>query len=155
MARQGLSETGEYAVLSPTRTVTERLSSITHSGVEDGEDQLAFDGYQGMLTSEVRAPPTQEYADFLEAVGVRMADPPFNSPMSEGDVVSSYSGLMHDAVLLYAHGLTEAMAQGVDPDDGHAVSVIMRTVEFEGIGGRIVLDERGDRKLDYTVYNYR
>ncbi|KAG9355097.1 hypothetical protein JZ751_001810 [Albula glossodonta] len=57
----------------------------------------------------------------------------------------------HDALLLYALALHEAMKNGINKRDGLQITHRMWNRTFEGIAGQVSIDENGDRNGDFTV----
>ena len=66
--------------------------------------------------------------------------------------VSSFAGVLHDAVLLYAHAVAAVLQQGSSPGDTEAMLAAMKNASFDGITGRVQLDpETGDRLIGTQV----
>lgn len=57
----------------------------------------------------------------------------------------------HDALLLYALALHDAMKSGYSKKNGTEVTSRMRNRTFEGIAGQVSMDTNGDRDGDFSV----
>nr|XP_014345919.1 PREDICTED: atrial natriuretic peptide receptor 3 [Latimeria chalumnae] len=57
----------------------------------------------------------------------------------------------HDAVLLYALALHEALKKGYNKKDGEKIVQQMWNRSFEGIAGQVSIDDNGDRYGDFSV----
>ena len=58
--------------------------------------------------------------------------------------------MVHDAVLLWAYGVNKTLEQGGSADDGFAVSKNIINTTFDGLTGKVALNENGDRYMDFT-----
>ncbi|KAJ3604421.1 hypothetical protein NHX12_029162 [Muraenolepis orangiensis] len=57
----------------------------------------------------------------------------------------------HDALLLYAIALHEAMKSGYSKKDGAQITARMWNRTFEGIAGQVSMDANGDRDQDFSI----
>ncbi|XP_057688921.1 atrial natriuretic peptide receptor 3 isoform X1 [Corythoichthys intestinalis] len=57
----------------------------------------------------------------------------------------------HDALLLYAIALKEAMKSGYSKKNGLEITSRMRNRTFEGIAGQVSMDDNGDRNGDFSL----
>ena len=64
-------------------------------------------------------------------------------------------GLLYDAVLLWAYGVNKTLEQGYPPDDGTIVTKNIINTTFQGITGKIKLNEVGDRFPDERFVIYK
>ncbi len=64
---------------------------------------------------------------------------------------TAFAANMYDAVLLYAQAARSTVSRQSDP--GSVIRAMMRT-SFDGMTGRVELDERGDMKESIRVMNY-
>ena len=79
----------------------------------------------------------------------------FNSTVSPDSVDLAVSAALHDAIMLYAHAATKVLSEGGNLQDGEAVTKAVRSTEFVGAGGQVViLDKSGDRTVSYGLMNY-
>ena len=62
-----------------------------------------------------------------------------------------FSGLTHDAVLLWAHGVNKTIKQGYSLNDGIRVARNIFNSTITGITGDIVIDANGDRLQNFKV----
>ncbi|KAF7705386.1 hypothetical protein HF521_020672 [Silurus meridionalis] len=70
--------------------------------------------------------------------------------------VSPYSCYLHDAVLLYAMALKEALKDGKDLHNGRDVLQKLKDkndIRFYGASGFVHFDEYGERNTDYSLYD--
>uniref|UniRef100_A0A3Q3RRB3 Guanylate cyclase n=1 Tax=Mastacembelus armatus TaxID=205130 RepID=A0A3Q3RRB3_9TELE len=98
-----------------------------------------------------KAYDSYEYYDFFEQVFQRLKEHPFQSNLTSEKEVSPYSAYLHDAVLLYAMGLKEVLKDGKDPHDGQQLT--LQTLETLWASGLVHFDEKGERNLDYSIYD--
>ena len=54
------------------------------------------------------------------------------------------SGYIHDAVLLWAYGVNKTLEHGHSPDDGLKFTENVFNMTFEGITGKVFINEKGD-----------
>nr|XP_020472207.1 guanylate cyclase 2G-like [Monopterus albus] len=97
-----------------------------------------------------------EYYDFFEQVFQRLRGHPFWSNLTSDREISPYSAYLHDAVLLYAMGLKEVLKDGKDPQDGRQLLQTLKNknnFRFNGASGLVHFDEKGERNLDYSIYD--
>ena len=59
--------------------------------------------------------------------------------------------MAHDAVLLWAYGVNKTLEQGYAPNDGVRVTNNIINSTIQGVTGKIVIDENGDRLRDFKV----
>ena len=78
----------------------------------------------------------------------------FNISLSADSVDLTYSVALHDAIMLYAHAATKVLSEEGNLHDGKAVANAIRSTTFEGVGGRVALNQHGDRIESYEVMNY-
>ena len=57
-------------------------------------------------------------------------------------------GMVHDAVLQWAYGANKTMEEGHDLADGVKVTQNILNSTFQGIMGKVKVDEFGDRQPD-------
>ncbi|XP_068167168.1 atrial natriuretic peptide receptor 3 isoform X2 [Antennarius striatus] len=67
-----------------------------------------------------------------------------------GDVNMFVEGF-HDAMLLYAVALHEAMKSGYSKENGSEITSRMWNRTFEGIAGQVSIDDNGDRNGDFSL----
>ncbi|XP_066511054.1 atrial natriuretic peptide receptor 3-like isoform X2 [Hoplias malabaricus] len=65
--------------------------------------------------------------------------------------VNIFMEAFHDALLLYALALDEAMKSGFSKKNGTEISHRMWNRTFEGIAGQVSMDANGDRNGDFSV----
>ena len=57
--------------------------------------------------------------------------------------------------MLYAHAATKVLSEGGNLNNGKVLTAAVRSTAIAGIGGNVVLDERGDRIESYEVTDYK
>ncbi|XP_030633042.1 atrial natriuretic peptide receptor 3 [Chanos chanos] len=67
------------------------------------------------------------------------------------DNVNMFIEGFHDALLLYGSALKEAKKNNYTKKDGLEITHRMWNKSFEGIAGRVFIDENGDREGDFSV----
>jgi len=127
---------------------------------DDGRDEEALRAFDGVLSSTLYKPPATgsdgkptAYTKLTERVVAAQRAEGFN--VASVDDVSPFMGYLYDAVFLYAHVLNAMRASGGDPYDGRAMRKLLSTIEFEGVTGRLHLDDAGDNSPSYMVLNFR
>uniref|UniRef100_A0ABM0MYI1 guanylate cyclase n=1 Tax=Saccoglossus kowalevskii TaxID=10224 RepID=A0ABM0MYI1_SACKO len=122
----------------------------------DGRDNDAIEAFNYVLLMAPTPFNGQEYDNFLESVASKMADSPFNIPRENiTKIDGTYASYLHDAVLGYAITLDEMLQQGGNPRDGRLFRQILPTVSFTGLTGHVTFDNNGDRRQDYSLYDFR
>ncbi|XP_067653292.1 atrial natriuretic peptide receptor 1-like [Haliotis asinina] len=59
----------------------------------------------------------------------------------------------YDAIVIYAAVINETLAQGGDPTDGIGVTRRMWNRTFNGIGGRVSINDNGDKYTDFNLFD--
>ncbi|CAK6976229.1 atrial natriuretic peptide receptor 3 [Scomber scombrus] len=108
----------------------------------------------------------QAYASLNTVTLLRTVKPEFENFSMEMKTSSEKEGLhdckdcgnvnmfvegFHDAMLLYAIALHEAMKNGYSKKNGTEITSHMRNRTFEGIAGQVSMDGNGDREGDFSV----
>ncbi|GIY98586.1 atrial natriuretic peptide receptor 1 [Caerostris extrusa] len=65
--------------------------------------------------------------------------------------VNTFVTAFHEAVLLYSIALNETLAEGYTVSNGSIIIQKMWNRTFEGITGKVTIDENGDRDADYSI----
>ncbi|RWS25010.1 atrial natriuretic peptide receptor 1-like isoform X3 [Leptotrombidium deliense] len=65
--------------------------------------------------------------------------------------VNSFVTAFHEAVVLYAIALNEAISEGYYVTNGTVITQKMWNRTFEGITGNVSVNENGDRNVDYSM----
>jgi hypothetical protein len=128
-----------------------------------GADAFAADGPESAEAAKAAmngwvyfAPSNTAPAAFFDRV--REATRAHFSPQPGGDVghedalSSPFAANMYDAVMLYALALAAATDLGRSPN-GEFVAKAMRNVSFDGMTGRVELDENGDMRESIGAMN--
>ncbi|RWS01832.1 atrial natriuretic peptide receptor 1-like isoform X3, partial [Dinothrombium tinctorium] len=65
--------------------------------------------------------------------------------------VNTFVTAFHEAVIIYATALNEALNEGYSVTNGTVITQKMWNRTFEGITGNVSIDQNGDRKVDYSL----
>lgn len=65
--------------------------------------------------------------------------------------VNAFVTAFHEAVLLYSLALNETLEAGYTAANGSIIIQKMWNRTFEGITGKVTIDENGDRDADYSI----
>ncbi|XP_015754056.1 PREDICTED: atrial natriuretic peptide receptor 1-like [Acropora digitifera] len=125
-------------------------------GGNDGRDQEACKAFEGIMDISNYVPSNQKYKMFEESVRQKM--PLFaglGHSMNASEEVDSYAGFLHDAVVLYALAVHDALQNGENFTDGQTFLKYLTNRSFEGISGSIYIDSHGDRSLSLQLKNFQ
>ncbi|XP_044174474.1 atrial natriuretic peptide receptor 1-like [Acropora millepora] len=125
-------------------------------GGNDGRDQDACKAFEGIMDISNYVPSDQKYKMFEESVRQKM--PLFaglGHHMPANEEVDSYAGFLHDAVVLYALAVHDALQNGENFTDGQTFLKYLTNRSFEGISGYIYIDSHGDRSLSLQLKNFQ
>ncbi|ELU09194.1 hypothetical protein CAPTEDRAFT_202808 [Capitella teleta] len=126
----------------------------------DERDRQAMQAFQAVFHVTLAALSNSEVNEFRKEVARRMRLPPWNEYVSKyvdvwemldfpmGD---KYSPFLYDAIRLYAISLNETIVKGMDFRSGEDIQANMKAKVFDGMTGRIVLDDIADREPDYWI----
>nr|XP_006823588.1 PREDICTED: guanylate cyclase 2G-like [Saccoglossus kowalevskii] len=150
--RLGLTQSGDYLFLTIDGARAKYAGNNWRS--EDGNDEEYAEAFKALFVVDIEQYENDRYHAFMEEVRVRLTEPPWYSNLTDVSMVSRHSPYLYDAVLLYAWTLREVLSHGEDPYDGRNFLVRMRDVVFEGMSGRVSIDQNGDRNQDYVMYSF-
>ncbi|XP_068594654.1 atrial natriuretic peptide receptor 3 [Brachionichthys hirsutus] len=91
-----------------------------------------------------------EFENFSMEMTKSMKKAAFHGCKDCGDVNMFVEGF-HDAMLLYAIALHEAMKNGYSKENGTEITSHMWNRTFEGIAGQVSIDDNGDRNGDFSL----
>ena len=57
-------------------------------------------------------------------------------------------GFVHDAMLQWAYGVNKSLEKGQSPDDGVSVTNNILNLTYQGITGKVAVNQYGDRQSD-------
>lgn len=123
---------------------------------DDGRDQDACKAFEGVMDISNYVPSDQNYKTFERSVRQKMplfAGLGYHMPSDEE--VDSHASFLHDAVVLYALAVHDAIQKGDNFSDGRTLVKYMTNRSFEGISGSIYIDEKGDRSLTLQIKNFQ
>ncbi|KAK3094983.1 hypothetical protein FSP39_008731 [Pinctada imbricata] len=115
----------------------------------DSSDQIAMDAYEALLIVTLMKPNTTEFVDFENEVKTAAKDK-YGYDYGHYDV-NPFVTAYHDAFLIYGDVVNETIADGGDIFDGENITGKMRNRTFDGITGKLRIDENGDRETDFTL----
>ncbi|XP_026996254.2 guanylate cyclase 2G isoform X2 [Tachysurus fulvidraco] len=153
--RQSLMN-GEYVFLVVQQfEVSGNVDNLWKAALSNNS-QRALKAFDMVFVIAEKSYEGYDYYDFFERVHERLKGAPFYSNLSSDREVSPYSSYLHDAVLLYAMALKEALKDGKDPHNGRDVLKKLRdknSIRFYGASGLVHFDENGERNTDYSLYD--
>ncbi|CAJ0577134.1 unnamed protein product, partial [Mesorhabditis spiculigera] len=137
---KAITETGDY-----------RDIWVDVNKPSDGRDLEALEAFQKtFVVSDLMnyGSYTDAVKQFEEQVIIRMADPPFNCTAGCSNEVykraSTYSGQLHDAVLLYGYAANKTLGQGISLRNGSSI-LENADMTFEGVTGTVIISSNGTR----------
>nr|XP_006814972.1 PREDICTED: atrial natriuretic peptide receptor 1-like [Saccoglossus kowalevskii] len=151
---KGYLISGEYVFI-----VVERLTMSAYegtawlTGVETRRDDLAR-ALKSLLVLEMVNTDETVFNTFAKEVMASFLEPPWYMNITDVSGVNSISTYLYDATLLYAYTLHRVRINGGDPYDGRNFFKEMQQVDFQGLTGRITIDENGDRNQDFWLLNF-
>ncbi|KAI5103340.1 guanylate cyclase 2G-like isoform X1, partial [Silurus meridionalis] len=153
--KQGLMS-GEYVFLLIQQfEVSGNVDNLLKTAMS-GNSQRALKAFDMVFVLAEKSYEGYDYYDFFERVHERLKGAPFYSNLSSDREVSPYSCYLHDAVLLYAMALKEALKDGKDLHNGRDVLQKLKDkndIRFYGASGFVHFDEYGERNTDYSLYD--
>eukprot|EP00013_Stygamoeba_regulata_P003878 CAMPEP_0177633018 /NCGR_PEP_ID=MMETSP0447-20121125/2611_1 /TAXON_ID=0 /ORGANISM="Stygamoeba regulata, Strain BSH-02190019" /LENGTH=700 /DNA_ID=CAMNT_0019134645 /DNA_START=138 /DNA_END=2237 /DNA_ORIENTATION=- len=122
---------------------------------DDGRDDEAFAAADGTISIFTAISTTKQFKTLEDQIReVMMRD--YNVSSSELETLNSSAGYLYDAIYLYARAVVAAKEAGVDYRNGTALRIVqIDDVSFDGITGRVDLDESGDNLQSFDVGNFR
>ncbi|KAK2155084.1 hypothetical protein NP493_2110g00010 [Ridgeia piscesae] len=117
----------------------------------DADDAKARVAYEALLRIglyESKSPLFDEFSRELK----RRALVEYGFDYGE-EKVNFFAGAFRDAVHLYGIALNETLEAGEDPTDGHTFTHTMWNRNFVGVTDKVFIDDNGDRKTSFTVYD--
>ncbi|CAH1773110.1 unnamed protein product [Owenia fusiformis] len=115
----------------------------------------AKDAFQSLLHVTVASVKTPKSDAFREQMATEMRKPPWNwnTNIFGGDIKGSmFSLFLHDAVYLYLLALNATISNGLDYKNGSMIFAMAKEMEFDGMSGRVVLDDQGEREPDFWIW---
>ncbi|GFR70172.1 guanylate cyclase [Elysia marginata] len=116
----------------------------------DARNAAARKAYESLMTVTLRQPTSPKYKQFSKDVKAKAAQIYPNFTYGDEEV-NSFVGAFYDAVILYAHALNETIEAGGNVTDGINITRRMWNRTFDGITGKVSIDENGDRNADYSL----
>ncbi|OAF64940.1 Mitochondrial FAD-linked sulfhydryl oxidase erv1, partial [Intoshia linei] len=106
-------------------------------------NDLAKNAYKALFEIRLKTPDTKEYAELS-----RLYESEGNA-----DQINSITSGFYDAVLLYAITINETISEGKIYSNGTYVNNKLWNKSFDGITGKVTINENGDRNSDYSLLN--
>ncbi|KAK3708696.1 hypothetical protein RRG08_010848 [Elysia crispata] len=149
----------QYIMLQPLRLTISIVDFSSHNATvrpwfrpndTATRNAAARKAYESLMTVTLRQPTSPKYKQFSKAVKAKAAKIYPNFTYGDEEV-NSFVGAFYDAVILYAHALNETIEAGGNVSDGINITRRMWNRTFEGITGKVSIDENGDRNADYSL----
>ncbi|KAM3842290.1 atrial natriuretic peptide receptor 3-like [Diretmus argenteus] len=116
----------------------------------DKYDNEARQAYAALNTVTLLRTVKPEFENFSMEVKQSIQKAGFHDCNDCGSINMFVEGF-HDALLLYAIALYEAMKNGYSKKDGAEITSRMWNRTFEGIAGQVSMDVNGDRNGDFSL----
>ncbi|CAL8348221.1 unnamed protein product [Lota lota] len=116
----------------------------------DKLDTEARQAYASLNTVTLLKTVKPEFENFSMEVNKSIQKAHFADCQDCGSINMFLEGF-HDALLLYAIALHEAMKKGYSKKDGAQITAHMWNRTFEGIAGQVSMDANGDRDQDFSI----
>lgn len=116
----------------------------------DKFDTEARQAYASLNTVTLLKTVKPEFENFSMEVKKSIQKAGFHDCQDCGSINMFVEGF-HDALLLYAIALHEAMKDGYSKRHGAQITARMRNRTFEGIAGQVSMDTNGDRDQDFSI----
>ncbi|KAK0150210.1 Atrial natriuretic peptide receptor 3 [Merluccius polli] len=128
------------------------VSSYGNGSWKKGDkfDNEARQAYASLNTVTLLKTVKPEFENFSMEVKKSIQKADFNDCQDCGSINMFVEGF-HDALLLYAIALHEAMKNGYNKKDGAQITARMWNRTFEGIAGPVSMDANGDRDQDFSI----
>ncbi|KAG8135625.1 hypothetical protein E2320_008637 [Naja naja] len=122
------------------------------------ENIRILDAYQSVFLIALRSyREYKNYSDFMKELHDKLKEKQSSYNLfSLQEELNSYAAYLHDAVLLYASTVKEMSEDKKDFLDGRALINTLKgynRTPLYGITGPVHIDELGERKMDYSVYD--
>ncbi|XP_071510210.1 atrial natriuretic peptide receptor 1-like [Diadema antillarum] len=118
----------------------------------DERDADAKLAYEALMTIRVFEPTSEEYRQFeREVAAIQRRD--FN--ISGQDMGSNIflASAFYDVMILYSLAVNETLADGGDVYDGHSLTRRMWNRTFDGLYGKVTINENGDRDSEFSLWD--
>ena len=136
----GMDATGGPLIKQARELAIKAVFSFGDGAGTDKMKELAGGAAEGLLCSQAGIPPAAASKKFLEAYKAKFKQAPI-----------LYAPFTYDATNL----LIEAMRKANSPDPAKYLPVLQK-IEFSGSSGRILFDEKGDRKeAEITIFSMK
>jgi len=150
--RLGMMEKGEYVFFNVELFASNLMQPWNDTSASEEENARARKAYEAVLTvTASSSSKVDEYEAFSQAVK-DVAKKQFNYTYDEP--VNNFVANFHDAVLLYATALKEAVDEyGLEEakSNGSLIVKKMWNRTISGITGDVTINNNGDRQADYAL----
>ncbi|KAK6184927.1 hypothetical protein SNE40_007276 [Patella caerulea] len=117
----------------------------------DAEDEVVKQACQCTMFIALSEDFNLEYITFKNDIKTRaLTDYGFNFGNEEPTVLVSG---FYDAIVIYARILNETLTNGGDPLNGTYIFSQMNNRVFQGIGGKVSINSKGDKYTDFILYD--
>ncbi|XP_038045138.1 atrial natriuretic peptide receptor 1-like [Patiria miniata] len=118
----------------------------------DGFEEEAKRAYEALMTFRLFEPSNKELNEF-EAELERRRQRDFNWTSPPGEQYNFFTGTFHDAVILFSLAVNETLGEHGNLSDGYLLTRKMWNRTFDGIAGKVSLNENGDRDYDFSLWD--
>ncbi|XP_022109306.1 atrial natriuretic peptide receptor 1-like [Acanthaster planci] len=115
----------------------------------DAEAKLA---YEALMTFRLFEPNSDQLTEFQAEVQ-RRQQRDFNLTSLPGEPYNFFTGTFHDAVILFSLAVNETLGEHGNLSDGLSLTRKMWNRTFDGIAGKVTVNENGDRDYDYSLWD--
>ncbi|XP_037309025.2 atrial natriuretic peptide receptor 1 [Pungitius pungitius] len=117
----------------------------------DQDDAVAEKAFQSVKILTYREPQNQDYQAFVQNLKTD-AERNFNFTIKDS-LMNIIAGGFYDGVMLFTHALNATMSESGKRPPGKNVTKRMWNRTFEGVTGKVHLDENGDRETDFALWD--
>ncbi|XP_041460790.1 atrial natriuretic peptide receptor 1-like [Lytechinus variegatus] len=143
---------GDYAFINIIPFRDEQLFGNDSWKRGDDRDAEAKVAYQALMTIRVFEPTSEAYREFEQNV-IERQKRDFNITDSDSGSNIFLASAFYDVMILYSLAINETIAEGGDVYDGHAVTKKMWNRTFDGLYGKVKINENGDRDSEYSLWD--
>ncbi|CAH1801680.1 unnamed protein product [Owenia fusiformis] len=152
---------GQYVFVSSLNIVP--VDEIRQPWVANNSfDFEAKEAFQSLIHITVATAKSDRANAFRKEIPYRMAEPPWNFNRTQidgstnwGEVDyqgSTFSLFLYDTVYLYCLALNYTYMMGLDNLSGKVMMDVVPKIQFDGMSGRVVMDDQAERESDYWVW---
>ncbi|XP_077996445.1 atrial natriuretic peptide receptor 1-like [Glandiceps talaboti] len=121
----------------------------------DGRDEDVLKAFEAVFQVSLSERAKETRAEFRDDVLTKLNESPWNSTTYDVTPTaprgSRFAGFLHDAVLLYSLAINTTLAAGFNIRNGVNVINRIKNTYYQGMTGKVYIDETGDRSPDFEV----